>query len=191
MQDDAFERLGVARAAALDAEALKAAYLEKNREAHPDRAEGDAVLSAELNAAYETLREPESRLKHLLELEHAGAGAAWGTVPMEEALMAVFARLGPLLQKTEAFAKKRDAAASALGRALLAGEQMALQEELETVLVEIEQRREDLEAELAGVDALRAAGADAAAEKMRTLRAKFAYLGKWRGQAREALARLF
>lgn len=188
---DAFAQLGLPRCAALEEEALKSAWLERGRAAHPDQSGGDAALSAEINAAYELLREPESRLKHLVELEHAGDAAAWATVPMEESLMRVFMGLGPVLQRVEAFARKKQAATSALAQALLAGEQMRAQEQVEEKLAELADLREALEAELPGVDTLRAAGdAAAALERMRVLRAKFAYVGKWQRQAREALMRL-
>lgn len=183
---DAFEKLGLTRCAALDEEVLKSAWIEKGRAAHPDQAGGDAALSAEINEAYEVLREPESRLKHLLELEHPDE--AWATVPMEERLMQVFMKLGPVLQKVEAFAKKREAATSALALALLAGEQMRVQEDLEERMGELSDLRERLEAELLEVDALR--GGSDGMEAMRVLRAKFAYVGKWQRQAREALMRL-
>jgi curved DNA-binding protein CbpA len=116
---DAFERLGLARRAVLDEEVLKAAWIEQGRAVHPDQAGGDAMLSAEMNAAYEVLREPETRLKHLLEVEFPEASAVWATVPMEEELMQVFMKLGPVLQRVEVFAKKKAAATSALAEALL------------------------------------------------------------------------
>ena len=188
---DAFARLGLTRCAALNEETLKTAWLEHGRAAHPDQAGGDAALSAEINEAYDVLREPESRLKHLLELEHPDQAAEWATVPMEERLMQVFMRLGPVLQKVEAFAKKRGAATSALVQALLAGEQMRMQEELEERMGELSDLRERLEAEMLEVDALRGNGDPARAmEAMRVLRAKFAYVGKWQRQTREALMKL-
>lgn len=187
---DAFALLDLPRRAALDAEALQAAYLRRSRAAHPDHAGGDTALSMELNAARELLKEPESRLKHLLDLEGGEAGAAWTTVPMSDRLMAVFTRLSALLPRVDAWAKKRDTAASALARALLAGEQMTLQEELETVLAELGNRRAELLESLPELDRQRAAAPQAALATLRALRAQFAYLGKWRGQAREALLRL-
>lgn len=188
---DAFQKLGLERRAALEEEVLKRAWLEKGRAAHPDQAGGDAVLSAEINAAYELLREPETRLKHLLESEYPEESAVWATVPMEEGLMRVFMKLGPVLQRVEAFAKKKAAATSALAEALLTGEQMRLQEELEERMEELNGLREGLEAGLVEVDVFRAEGdAGRAMEAMRVLRAKFAYVGKWQRQTREALMKL-
>ncbi len=187
---DAFALLGLPRRAALDAEELKAAYVLQSRDAHPDNAGGDAARSMELNAAYELLKEPENRLKHLLELEGGEAGAAWGTIPMTDSLMTVFTRLSALLPRVDAWVKKRDASSSALAHALLASEQMTIQEEVEAVLAEVEDRRAELLASLPEVDGQRAQDAPAAIQLMRTLRAQFAYLGKWRAQAREALLKL-
>jgi len=188
---DAFERLGLERGAVLDEEVLKRAWIEQGRAAHPDQAGGDGALSAEINAAYEVLREPETRLKHLLELEYPEASAVWATVPMEEGLMQVFMKLGPVLQRVEAFAKKKAAATSALVEALLMGEQMRIQEALEERMEELGALREGLEAELVEVDVLRGVGdAGKAMEAMRVLRAKFAYVGKWHRQGREALMKL-
>jgi curved DNA-binding protein CbpA len=188
---DAFERLGLERRAVLDEEELKAAWIEQGRAVHPDQAGGDAMLSAEVNAAYEVLREPETRLKHLLEVEYPEAAAVWATVPMEEELMQVFMKLGPVLQRVEVFAKKKAAATSALAEALLMGEQMRVQEELEERMEELGALREGLEAGLVEVDVLRGGGdAGKAMEAMRVLRAKSAYVGKWQRQGREALMKL-
>lgn len=187
---DAFAVLGLPRAAALDPEAVKAAYLERCRDAHPDRAGGDERLSAELNAARDLLSEPESRLKHLLELEGGAEALAWAAVPMEEDLMDLFASLGGLLARVEAWRKRHEAAGSALARALLSGEQMILQEEVERVLAGMEERKAGLLVRLPEVDEERAKDPARAAVLLRALRAQFAYLAKWQSQAREALLRL-
>ncbi len=187
---DAFALLGLPRQASLEPEAVKTAYIERCRDAHPDRAEGDARLSAELNAAYELLREPEGRLKHLLDLEGGAEATAWATVPMDETLMQLFSRLGSLLTRLDGWVKRHETAASALARALLASEQMTLQEEVENVLADLEQQRAELTSRLPETDQLRKVNPPAATAQMRTLRAHFAYLSKWTTQAREALLKL-
>jgi curved DNA-binding protein CbpA len=76
---DNFALLGQPRLPWLDPVALKAAFLEQSARLHPDRvqaagAEEKAAATArfaELNAAYNCLREPKERLLHLLELERA------------------------------------------------------------------------------------------------------------------------
>jgi molecular chaperone HscB len=80
---DHFHRLGLPRRFALDAGELERAYLAHSRAVHPDyhvtgsSADLDASLelSAAVNEAYNTLRDPFTRAEHLLALE-GGPGAA-------------------------------------------------------------------------------------------------------------------
>src|SRR5437764_2739026 len=75
--NDAFLRLGLPRRFALDAVELERAYLAHSRAVHPDyhlagsSAEVNASLelSAAVNEAYNTLRDPFRRAEHLLALE--------------------------------------------------------------------------------------------------------------------------
>jgi molecular chaperone HscB len=75
--NDAFHRLGLPRRFVLDAGALERAYLAHSRAVHPDyhltgaSADLDASLelSAAVNEAYNTLRDPFARAEHLLALE--------------------------------------------------------------------------------------------------------------------------
>lgn len=74
---DAFDRLGLPRRFVLDAGELERAYLAHSRAVHPDyhlagaSADLDASLelSAAVNEAYNTLRDPFTRAEHLLALE--------------------------------------------------------------------------------------------------------------------------
>lgn len=76
MQSDYFQMLGLERRFALDPAELERRYLERSREAHPDRqaarpaderarAAGQAM---QLNLAYRTLKRPLPRAEHLLAL---------------------------------------------------------------------------------------------------------------------------
>jgi molecular chaperone HscB len=75
--NDAFDRLGLPRRFVLDAGELERAYLAHSRAVHPDfhlagaSADLDASLelSAAVNEAYNTLRDPFTRAEHLLALE--------------------------------------------------------------------------------------------------------------------------
>lgn len=75
--NDAFRRLGLPRRFVLDAGELERAYLARSRAIHPDYHLGGASadldasleLSAAVNEAYNTLRNPFSRAEHLLALE--------------------------------------------------------------------------------------------------------------------------
>ena len=74
---DAFHRLGLPRRFVLDAGELERAYLAHSRTVHPDYHLAGASadlgasleLSAAVNEAYNTLRDPFTRAEHLLALE--------------------------------------------------------------------------------------------------------------------------
>ena len=182
MPHDCFALLELPRAAALDEAALQRAYLERTRESHPDRENGDEARAAALNAARETLSSPAKRLKHLLELEFPDA--RWSVVPMEEGMMAVFTRLGSALQRAAALAGEMEAARSALARALLTDRVLREREALEQAGADIDSLSHTLAAELPALDARRDAGA------LQQAQARFAYLEKWRAQICEALMKL-
>ena len=82
MQDH-FDRLGLPRRFALDAAELERQYLARSRAVHPDyHAAGSSAdlaasleLSAAVNEAYNTLRDPFLRAEYLLALE-GGSGAS-------------------------------------------------------------------------------------------------------------------
>lgn len=181
--------LGLPRMAALDAEQLKAAYAARCRETHPDHTTGDESLAAELNNAHEILAAPEKRLKHLLALE-LGDQAAWKTVPLNSAMMDLFGKLGSFLQTLAAHAKKKEAAASALAKALLSGAEMRLQEQAEALGVELSALRDALESELPMLDQRRIAGDADVFTVLHAIQARLAYVAKWQAQIREAFLTL-
>lgn len=84
-----FELFGVARSFDLNEQALHHKYLSLNRFIHPDRVAGQSeevrqrslTLSAELNRAYDTLRDPVARAEYLLSLAGGPSAAEDKTVP--------------------------------------------------------------------------------------------------------------
>ena len=181
---DFFELLSLPPRAVLDEDLLQQAYLKATRSAHPDQAGGDALLSTELNAALEVLKSPVTRLKHLIDRH---SQTAWRAIPLDDRLMGLFEKLGPLLQQSSAFLSRKQAATSALGKALLSSEEMRLREALEALNEEIETQWQHLESCLPACDE-RIALSDAAVwPDLQALQARFAYLAKWRAQIRERL----
>ena len=172
---DHFATLGLPQTAALDESVLKAAWHERSRAAHPDQAGGDAKLAAEINAAFETLSAPEKRLKHLLDLHEV----PWRAIPISDELMNLFVKLGPELQQAARLAKEKQAAGSALVKALVASKEMPIQENLDALGQEVERLRLATLARLPeGCDDL---------QGLQNVQATLAYLGKWQAQIREAL----
>jgi molecular chaperone HscB len=86
---DSFELFGQQRSYDVDVEALHRKYLALSRVIHPDIAGGEASeqrrqalnLSAELNRAYETLRDPVARAAYMLSLAGGPSASELKTVP--------------------------------------------------------------------------------------------------------------
>ncbi|OAI57261.1 hypothetical protein AYO49_02425 [Verrucomicrobiaceae bacterium SCGC AG-212-N21] len=186
---DSFATLGLPRAATLDEPSLQRAYTEHSRTVHPDHG-GSEGLAAKVNAAYETLRHPEKRLKHLLELAGPADARAWRTVPLDEGMMALFSELGKAMENTSRFLERKTKAASAIARAVLAGEEMRHRETLEAIGFEIEKRRGEMEAGLPALDAAIAGDDGSAWKQAAAMQARFAYLARWQSQVRERLLAL-
>jgi curved DNA-binding protein CbpA len=172
----------------LDSQALKEHFHRETMERHPDvSGAGDEGHFAALNAAYTVLRDPASRLRHLLELEAPELLAPSREIP--PLLAALFMRIAGFRQALDAFRKKESAASSALARALLAGGRLALSQQGETIRVELEA------AYGAAMDTLRALDSDwekdprpsDSAERLSSMHHQCAYLSKWRSQLTEAL----
>lgn len=187
--EDCYAILGLPRSVALAEETLHRAYAEKSKAAHPDHG-GSDQSAAETNAAYETLRAPERRLKHLLELAAPDDAKAWRTVPMDDKMMTLFSALGKALDASAKFLERKSKAQSALAKALLANEEMQQREVLEEIGFEIEGSRTEMEARLPLLDqALPEADAETWKE-LALMQARFSYLARWQSQVRERLLAL-
>lgn len=92
---DSFSQLSFPHRPWLDADEVRAAFQRLAASAHPDRS-GSAADFAELTRAYNTLREPTSRLRHFLALEGPDLAAA----PMPPDLVEWFPRVAQALQQT-------------------------------------------------------------------------------------------
>ena len=186
---DFFAVLGLPRAAALDEQCLHRAYTERSRTAHPDHG-GSEALAAQLNAAYEALRNPEKRMKHLLELSGSPDAKAWRTVPLDESMMSLFSELGKAMESSAKFLDRKAKASSALAKALLTGEEMQQRAVLEGIGFELERRRREMETQLPHLDAALASAEPDAWKQLGSMQARFAYLAKWQAQVRERLLAL-
>lgn len=110
---DCFELLSEPRRPWLDDDALKSRFLERSGPVHPDRVHGapqqerDAATSryADLNAAYNRLREPRDRLLHLLELESGSAPGDIQRIP--PGTMDLFVEIGQACRDCDAFLTSR------------------------------------------------------------------------------------
>lgn len=185
---DHFAILAQPRRPWLDADALKDAFHRATAQEHPDVAGGSGETSAALNAAYAVLREPATRLRHLLELEWPGVSPTPAAIPA--ALADFFGRIATLRQAGAALAKKEAAAQSPLARALLAGDRATLRRDLQSVLAELETAEAAALADLRALDAEWNSSEPRAAAQLAAAQQCFSFLAKWQAQLREDLFKL-
>ncbi|HYR57444.1 MAG TPA: hypothetical protein VEO95_02395 [Chthoniobacteraceae bacterium] len=183
---DHFAILGQPRRPWLEADALKDAFHRRSAALHPDvPGTGNAAQFAALNAAYAALREPASRVRHLLELIDPAALNTAAAPPIE--LSDLFMQLAGLRRRLDDLLVKRNPASSALARALLAGDESAQRREFDTMRGRLETAEA---AALAEVRAIDSRWSDRTAEDARSLASlyhRLSYLARWLAQTREAL----
>jgi len=132
---DAFKALGLSPRLDLADDSLRQAFRAASKHLHPDAGGGEAEFSA-LNEAFVLLSSPSRRLRHWLELQGLSADPR-GSI--EPALMELFSEVGAATQKAEATIRRRDAAMSALGRAMLEQEIQSSRDAIEAVNIKVEQ----------------------------------------------------
>ena len=120
MLQDCFALLGEPRRPWIDPTPLKTRFLQLSSQTHPDRfhdAPEEERTKAndcymELNAAYQTLREPKDRLLHLLELEVGTRPKDIQRIP--PGTMDLFVEIGQACREVDALLVRKGAAASPL-----------------------------------------------------------------------------
>ncbi len=189
MKTDAFALLGLPRRALLSVDEVRAAFQKAAAAVHPDGAGDDAERAArtaqfaELNEAQATLTSLPQRLRHLLSLEFPEAAAVRTGVVMDGAMMELFSAVAAAVQRAAAAQSRKQKAATALAKAMLAGEEMEARESLEAASRLVEAARAALEAELSGYET--------DVEQLRSCAARAGFLEKWQAQLRAAFAGFF
>lgn len=161
---------------------LQEKYREASKRLHPDAGGGDGNFTA-LQDALATLASPSRRLKAWLEsrdlpVETRGA--------IDPSLLDLFVEIGAITQKAEELIRKREAAGSALVRALLESETQSCREAvagaIDKVGSAIAGRCDDFPA----IEFAAMTDAPAASALLRNL----AFLEKWRTSLRSCFSRL-
>ena len=188
---DYFALLGEARRPDLDPERVKDTFHRLSREQHPDASAGSGAADggegfARLNQAQATLRDPRTRLRHLLELEYPEVRVAGPSV-VPPALADLFAPVLTLLRDIDALLAKKAAAPSALAKALLARQEYSLREAAESRLEKLDALHAAALVELRAFDAAWEPRPPDAAVRLVDFHGRFAYLARWTEQLRERL----
>jgi hypothetical protein len=200
---DNFALLDEPRRPWLDPEELKQKFLARSAGVHPDRihtapetvrkAAGDRY--AELNAAYNCLREPKNRLRHLLELELGAAPADLERLPTD--VTDGFFELGRICKEADIFLAERARVQSPLLKVQLFERGHEWTEKLLAQQRELHAKRDGLLAELRSMnpawDAVSSASALRAGlpfERLEQIYRTLGYLGRWFEQLQERIVQL-
>jgi curved DNA-binding protein CbpA len=185
---DSFALLGQIRRPWLDQESLKERFHQLTAEHHPDVSSDPGVDFSSIIAAYQLLRDPKTRLRHLLELEFPGKVPDSQSVPAD--LLDLFMRIASALSAFGKISKKLEAATAPLAIALLAGEKNAVLAEFTSILKVLGERESLLSEQLRQLDAKWPGEKESTIEPLAQMLQQLSYLLKWSDQIREGILRL-
>jgi curved DNA-binding protein CbpA len=157
---DHFALLGQPRQPWLEADSLKAAFLEKSASLHPDRVQAITTEEkaaatgrfTELNAAYNCLREPRERLLYLLELESGAPPANVQSIPADS--MDLFMEGGQICRQADQFLATKARTSAPLLQAQWFEQALEWTARLQKLQERIHLRRDQLLAELREMNAV-------------------------------------
>ena len=188
--DDYFALLGEKRRPYLDPERISEAFRELSRSQHPDQQQGGPAEDfARLNQAQQTLRDPKLRLAYLLGLEFPEVRLS-GPAEVPRTLAGLFAPVHGVLERADGLLSRKAGAPSALARALLAREELALREEVEAQFQALERLYGEALEELRVYDAAWESGEASSKAQLVGFHQRFSYLSRWRDQLGERLFQL-
>lgn len=199
---DYFAVLSMPRRPLIDPEALRGKFFSLSTTVHPDRVHGeDEFIRAEadksyaaLNSAHQCLRDTKLRLQHLMVLETGAKPGDLKTIP--ENLIQMFSQVAMLLRQTDPLLKEKAQAVSPMLKVGILERAMPHLGMISTLQTGIDQRRSELDGELAALDAvwvesvLNAEMRGQALAGAQRLYHLFGFLDRWSAQLRERMIQL-
>lgn len=177
---DYFALLDQPRRPWLDPEKLKQVFHRKTLRAHPDaqspESRADAAF-AQLNEAYQVLREPKRRLQHLLALEGSDGNSNSGAIPTE--IEVLFPEVAALVRETETVIERVALSGNALSRSLVRPELLKTAARIQQMLTKLEQLHAAALDQLQQVSASWQSSESDHRPELRRLYLQFSYLTKW------------
>jgi hypothetical protein len=151
---DNFVLLNEPRRPWLDVDSLKQKFLQFSAEVHPDRVHGASEVEkeaankryAELNAAYNCLKEPKERLLHLFELESGAKPKDIQRIP--PGTMDLFVEVGQMCREVDGFLTEKGKVTSPLLKVQMFEKGMEWTDKLNHLQQKINAKRDELIAEL-------------------------------------------
>jgi DnaJ-domain-containing protein 1 len=197
---DYFALLGERRRPWLDPETLKQTFFKLSAAVHPDRVhhapEAERLAaqqrSTELNAAYNCLRQPRERLRHLLELELGAKPEQVQTFPSE--LLDLSLEVARLGREADAFLAKRAGITSPLLQVQMFERGQECAEQLGQLQRTINARQETAINDVKTLDGQWETGGGSGRgvelERLEELYRRLSYLTRWSGQVQERIVQL-
>ncbi|MBL9126585.1 MAG: hypothetical protein JNL97_03005 [Verrucomicrobiales bacterium] len=203
--NDYFECLGERRLPWLEPEDLKERFLRISGPWHPDRHHGadDATRReageryAALNTAYQALREPRTRLSHLLELEAGSKPKDIQRIP--PGTMDLFVEVGQVCRDVDGFLAERSGVSSPMLKVRLFRQGMEWVERLKALQAKVSAKERELGDEVRGMngdwegapppgDSGRPGALPLA--RLEEIYRVLSYAARWTGQIQERLVQL-
>lgn len=179
---NAFEILGLEPRLVVSEEVLREAFREVGKRMHPDAGGGDGEFSA-LRDALAKLSSPSRRLVHWAELRGIVTESR-GSI--DSGMMDLFTGIGKATQIAEEVIRKREAAKSALARAMMEGETLECRESIERSISAVDAA---ISNECSIFSEWETASSPDPAEISKVSR-NLSFLEKWRAGLRSAYSRL-
>jgi curved DNA-binding protein CbpA len=186
MPADSFSQLLLPRRPFLPENVVRDAFHTLAGDHHPDKTGGESDEFAKLTTAFETLRNPVTLLKHLIELENIGQGEPTPEIPQD--LTELFPAIAQVRQVIAAAIEKQRSAPNTLARSLARLDSSSARQSGEALSEKLQMLFAGALADLQRIDAHWPAPEARAA--LPSLQARFAFLTKWRDQLRESLLQL-
>ena len=183
---DYFALLEQPRRPWLDPEQLKESFHARTLRSHPDALPGDATVSgegafAELNEAYQVLRDPKRRLQHLLALQGDSPSSQSGSIPEE--IENLFPVVADLTLESDKLIHQLGGATSPLSRSLLKPQVIATAKRITDVLQRLRTLFNDAEGRLQ--ETSEGTRSEDRIADLHALYLEFSYLTKWIAQLDE------
>jgi curved DNA-binding protein CbpA len=193
---DYFELLGVPRRPWLEPDFLKTKFLSLSAQLHPDRAPGEKQQVqdryTEINAAYGCLRNPKTRLAHLIQLEKGASASELQNVPSE--LMEIFIEVGELCRHVDQFLVEKAAMTSPLLKVALFERSQDLSDQVVLLRTKLSGFQEEHLSALKRVDAEwetpEATSRPALLARLEEIRRLLGFFERWISQLQERFVQL-
>ena len=176
---DHFAELGLARAAWFEADEVKSRLHLLMASCHPDKSQGDGNRATRLNVARRILEKPDTRLRHLLELEFPNFQSTQKPQPDWD----LFSRTGEAARLATQLAATVASATSPLARAVANNQAAETRKKLVALQKELLQRNAYMEQKTKSLPVTDP-------QAISNLAEEWAFLNRWQSVIHKALSTL-